>query len=497
MPMRIPAATNDEQSLRTAEAMRQLYGRLEDVLKRHRPEEYASVITQCLRKYRDSHSVPPHWALHSIEASCAYARGHNSDPVTIDRVRRVLKVYADHVDPYLAKLSEDGDADLFGLAMYREQMEIQYQWSEAELRRNEPLFDPETSIAKLAEEFHGCYGISTHSWIRCCMACAILVVHSDGSYVRREDLHRFGRPATPAEIDRFLELSSIDAKTLGESFRSKRIDTKPHLHGLVRSAFLKTPLLKINGDHYLAPLPPLIPRHSGHGLYHRMRPMASFQREFGPAFNRCVHDVAERWPGRLRVVPEKEVEKRATERSCDLIIELPDCVLAVECKATVVSADYTTLRALQGDNSTTKILEANVQLYSTAHDIRCGRYDDMGVSNVKPIVGIVVTWDTIPFANSDWYRTSILRTEDQPSLVPPIFPSDGMTRKPIVMSLTTFEALVKCLDSTPVTMLGLCGEWESVPFLTAGDWDCFLANKLNRQSDGPDGIRSAHKKTRP
>lgn len=476
--MATPTSTVDEQNLRSAAVMRQLYGRLEDVLKRHRPEEYAVVVTQCLRKYRDSHSVPPHWALHSIEASCAYARGHNSDPVTIDRVRRVLNVYANHMDPYLAKLSDDAEADLFGLAMYREQMEIQYQWSESELRRNELLFDPDTSIAKLAQEFHGCYGISTHSWIRCCMACTILVGHSEGSYVRREDLHRFGRPATPAEIGRFLELSSVDAKALGVSFRAKRTDTKPHLHGLVRSAFLETPLLRIDGEHYLAPLPPLLLRHSGHGLYHRMRQLPSFRKEFGPAFNRCVHELAEQSRDRRRVVPAKDVEDRATGNSCDLVIELPDCVLAVECKATVVSANYTTALALRQDNSTTKIRYAYGQLYGTAHDIRCGLYDDLGLSKSKPVLGIVVTWDTIPFANSDWYRTSILRPEEIAALVPPIFPSDNMTRRPIVISLTTFEALVECLNSKPVTMLGLYDEWESLPFLRGGDWDRFLANKL-------------------
>jgi len=478
--MAIPTSTVDEQNLRTAEVMRQLYGRLEDVLKRHRPEEYAAVVTQCLRKFRESHAVPPHWALHSIEASCAYARGHNSDPVTIDRVRRVLDVYANHVDPYLSKLSEDREAHLFGLAMYREQMEIQCGWSQVEGRRNVLLFDPKISIPGLAKEFHSRHGISTHSWILCCVACAKIAGDSRDSYVHREHLLQLAPSLAPLEVDRFLELSSADAKTLGTSFRTKRIDTKPHLHGLLRSEFLETPLLRIDGEHYLAPVPPLLLRHSGHGLCHRMRkpPLPSFHKEFGPAFNRCVHHLAVQSRDSLRLVPEKDVEKRATGKSCDLILELPDCLLAVECKATAVSADYTTMPALRADNSTTKIRDAHVQLYSTAHDIQCGRYDDLGVSNVKPVVGIVVTWDTIPLANSDWYRKSILRPEGITSLVPPIFPSENMTRRPIVISLATFESLVECLNSKPVTMLGLCAEWELLPFWRDGDWDRFLANKL-------------------
>ena len=235
----------------------------------------------------------------------------------------------------------------------------------------------------------------------------------------------------------------------------------------------------------LAPHPSLVLRNSGHDLYRLLRILPHFDSEFGNSFERYVGTVVRSIKGTLRCLDKRVLENLSPGKSCDFLLELPDSVLLLEAKAATFTANLLTENAIRGDNSTAKVAKAIEQLYTTAHEIREGTLQTLGIATTKPIVGIVVTYGDLPLANSRWYFDSFFLKRAETKLKPPIYPGNAMARLPIIMPIHVLELLAATITHLDASPIVLFDEKESRPFLEVGDWNTFLAAKL-RESNKKD-----------
>jgi hypothetical protein len=423
--------------------------------------------------------IRPHHLLHSIEANCVYARGQNRDSVDQNVIARVMNVYYLHRDPLQSGLLGDGKLDLFFLTMHREQIELQYSHSQDELARNQELFVSNNPIPKLSGEFLAERGLSFDVWIRLCFLAFVAANTNESRLFHRSALAECDFHTIPADqVESFLQLTSVTTRQIAERFRSMRDCTKPQFHSLIRPVFLQHPLIRLKQDIYLAPHPPLVLRHAGQGLYNAMKQLPSFGAEFGASVQRYVGKVLNCATRKLRAAGNLELEKLSPGKSCDFLVEFAESILLVESKATSFVAERLVENAILSDGSTAKIATGIEQLYTTAFDLHSGVFDSLGVDPAKPVVGIVVTFGEIPFANSSWYRDSFILKRAESKLRTPAYPSANMERWPLVMSLGTLELLLMNLNSFDAGITALCDEKDSEPYIKTGDWDQFLKSKL-------------------
>jgi hypothetical protein len=283
----------------------------------------------------------------------------------------------------------------------------------------------------------------------------------------------------PDRVDAYLKAASRAPRQIGDEFWELRKRTKPQFHSLIRSIFLKFPIVALADNTYLAPHWQIVLRHSGQGLYSAIKALPSFGKEFGRSVQRYIGKLLACADRKMRLVTNSELEKHSPGKSCDYLLEFADCVLLLESKATSFVAQHLTENAILNDGSTGKIAEGIEQLYTTAHDLRSGVFQAFGIDRDKPVIGIVATFGDIPFANSDWYFKTFVLPRAGSKLQQPIFPSVNMSRAPIVMTLGTLELLVTVLNSRLTSMTALCDEKDALPYITVGDWDAFLREKVS------------------
>jgi hypothetical protein len=477
------ASKDDIRDSDAAQTMRTFYGNLESVLKRHQPIAYAPYAAQRLAAAFERPTmlaqIRPHHLLHSIEANCAYTRKQNRDSVDSNRIARIMNVYYQHRDPLHSGLCADDKLDLLFLVMYREQIELQYSYSQDELARNQELFVSNNPMPKLSGEFLGEYGLSFDAWIRLCFFANVAATTNESRLFHRRALTECNFHSIPTDhVESFLQHASLTTRQIGDRFRGVRDSTKSQFHSLIRSAFLQYPLIRLEQDVYLAPHPPLVLRHSGQGLYNATKQLPSFGDEFGASVERYVSKLLDCASRKLRAVGNTELEKLSPGKSCDFLVEFVDSIVLVESKATSFVAERLVENAILNDGSTAKIATGIEQLYTTAFDLHSGAFDCMGVDRTKPVVGIVATFGEIPFANSGWYRDSFILKRAESKLRTPAYPSVNMQRWPLVVSLGTLELLLMNLNSFDFCVTALCDEKDSEPYIKTGDWDRFLASKL-------------------
>jgi hypothetical protein len=477
------ARIDEVRDFDAANELARFYENLETLLKRHQPRDYAIFATRQLdAAFGDPKKLAqfsPHHVLHSIQANCAYTRGHSSDPVDFNRFARVMNVYHGHRDPLKAGHLADEKFTLFFLAMHREQMEIQYFHSKATIARNYSLFIAGTPMPRLLAEFEAACGLTFDDWLSLCFIAAVAAHSSDSQPFHRDKLAKCDlHCVAPERVDRFLKAISRSPREIGDRFRSLREQTKPQFHSLIRSVFLGFPLMAFGDGTFLAPHWQLLLRHSRHGLYTAIKALPSFGKEFGSSVQQYVGQVLACAHYTVHMLRSSELEERSPGKSCDYLIEFPESILLVESKATSFAAERLVEQAILQDGSTGKIADGIEQLYTTAHDLGSGVFRPLGIDDSKPVIGVVVTFGEIPFANSDWYLNTFILTRAESKLKQPIYPSPNMQRVPIVMSISTLELLVMAMNSLGASLLSLCQEKDALPYITVGDWDTFLTQKL-------------------
>ena len=87
----------------------------------------------------------------------------------------------------------------------------------------------------------------------------------------------------------------------------------------------------------------------------------------------------------------------------------------------------------------------------------------------------------IPLVKTDWYNSLIWKRREA-ELKPPIYPNERVKGRPIVVSISTLERVVVCMNSLGVSFADLHGEKASLP-PSSGDWDAFMSSKLSQIQD--------------
>jgi hypothetical protein len=475
--------------------MIRFYESLEGVLKRHDPVEYILAMSARLRQCRDDEKkwrqTPPFRAVHSVEASCAFARGHSRDPVTLNRIFRAMNIYHEHNDP----MQHDVLASSFPhfmLLMHREQMELQYTHSHDDLGRIVAIYGQTGSLRRSSRAFRERFMLTPRQWIRLCFLtataaerdpCGFFVPESIIDYIRQNNLPE----DIPDEAVRsFLALSSRTPRQIGARFREERAKLPRYLHSSIRSALLETPLIAIGAD---APwregmvlmVRDLMFRHGGEALYRLMKGLDNFDQEIGDAVEGYVGRVLASFEGLVSLHGEEPLKTLVGGKCCDFLLELPGEILLVEVKAVSFIKTVLTENSVATDTSTRRIAEGIRQLYATAHELHTGRFETLGIDKTKPVMGIVVTLGDIPLVNTKWYFETFIMALASPKLEPPIYPSPNLARRPVSMTVRTLEQLVMVCSSLGRSLTGLYSDWCAQPELTVGDWDAYL-NQIVRDN---------------
>lgn len=283
---------------------------------------------------------------------------------------------------------------------------------------------------------------------------------------------------SPQLADKFFSHISYSVEQVKNNFLSVREKEKDAFHFLIRSVFLEKPIIDFQDGSMIAPNPDLIFVYSGEGLLKLLSSIPhsdiyiarSFESYIGALLN-CLSD-------KLKVIPSNQLEKITEGKSCDFLVETLSEIILVECKATTYTAKMFTDNAILNNNSTGKIADALVQLYTTAHDLDNGVFDSLGVRKNKPVVGLVVTFGELPLVNSKWYFKEFIMRRASPKLTAPIFPSAKMRSRPIVISVASFENLLTILNNTEINTLELAELKENKGYESVGDWNTFLSSKL-------------------
>jgi hypothetical protein len=476
----IAGASDTSQKIDAERAMWLLHAKLEAILNRHQPGDYARfAATQLAAATADPKmlaQIRPHHILHSIEANCSFTRRHNRDAVTWDCIARVMNVYHEHQDPLKAAVANL--THLF-LLMHREQIEIQHSHTHVEIARHRQIFVDGDPMPRLAREYETRQGLSFDQWLTLSFMAAAAAHSRPTCDFHRDSLAKCEFHDIPSDrVDAYLKAASRTPRQIGDEFWELRKRTKPQFHSLIRSIFLKFPLMALDDAVYLAPNWELVLRHSGQGLYKAIKALPSFGKEFGRSVQRYIGKLLSSAVGKARILTDSDLEKHSPGKSCDFLLEFADCVLLLESKATSFVAEHLTENAILNDGSTGKIAEGIEQLYTTAHDLHSGVFNAFDIDRSKPAIGIVATFGDIPFANSDWYFKTFILARAGSKLQQPIFPSMAMSRAPIVMTLGTLESLIAVLNFLPTSIVGLCGEKDSLSYMSVGDWDTFLRDKV-------------------
>ncbi len=486
------ASASDESARRDAEAavrMQGFYSRLESLLKRHQPMDYAPFASAALKAALAapdrSAPVAAHHVLHSIEANCRYTRGQNHDPVDRNRFIQVLNVYAEHADPLHPGLISQSISHFF-LVVHREQIELQHAHARGDLVRDFQLFIANSQLPQLSNDFLQQNGLTIEEWFKLSLLTWIAAERDPRCCFTKEtvlDAELVGVPLHRAE--RFFNASSRTPITIAERFRETRENLKPQFHSLIRSVFWRLRLstsVVAECLHRIRALSCVTPATVSIACF-------GFCRTLTASSATVLSGTLEPWFAASKELVDAWISESwkisRRERVVTFFLELPDSVLLLEAKAATFTANLLTENAIRGDNSTAKVAKAIEQLYTTAHEIREGTLQTLGIATTKPIVGIVVTYGDLPLANSRWYFDSFFLKRAETKLKPPIYPGNAMARLPIIMPIHVLELLAATITHLDASPIVLFDEKESRPFLEVGDWNTFLAAKL-RESNKKD-----------
>lgn len=278
----------------------------------------------------------------------------------------------------------------------------------------------------------------------------------------------------------YLEESGRTPEEVREQYLADRAAIEqPHLHACIPTGFLAYPLLRLERDEVLAPLPNLVLRRCYEGLHHVgvERIGKTFTAGLSQSFYEYVKKLLEESPRVVARIGDSELEQMCPRRACDLAIETDREILLVECKATRMNSRILATGPLQKDTAIGKVREGIDQLVETAEAIRGGLLSARLRNPNLPIVGLVVTLGEIPFANSRSLRRRILEYDSWN------FPrTHPMDLDPQIFTVKCLEALVAVEQESGDGWLEILRTKDPDNYLADGDWDVFLARRVTSKS---------------
>jgi hypothetical protein len=208
--------------------------------------------------------------------------------------------------------------------------------------------------------------------------------------------------SVPADVcDAFVRKFSLSVSELREEYRK---NAQYGINWAYSFDPLRSkPLIRLTQDVAICPIPNFLLRRATSEVYFDLvKDQTAFAKNFGPAVQQLVGDVAIRsnLSGRFTVIAETRYGSSKTPKdSADWIIEDETAALFVECKGTRARyqgiSDLTDRRFIDAEFE--RLRKFTLQLYKTLNDALSGAYPNWK-SKGKPVYPLIVTledWQTI------------------------------------------------------------------------------------------------------
>ena len=471
----------DEARVKCRNRVRDIYDNLAKKAKRIRPENFVPLLVSKFREPPKGVVLPPHVILHAIEANCSYHKDGYDEQVTWGKVTEILNIFlSEEFNPYLTYIIRK-NLNLFVQYIHRTQLDIQKtESSRKHLVRYWKLFAENEFAPKLFSNFENKYGISVEKWFRYSFG-AYAMLRKDLTISRYSIKIEKPLPFSNDDFQKYFDLSVLTTEQVKERYFESRKNIDPEFYFLIRSCFLERPILQLSNNKLISPIPELIFRHVGFGLYGLFESLDEDGYYIGKSLQAYTRSVLEDLKIKKVLIDNNSLEKLAKgQKSCDYILSTEHENILIECKATIFKVNTLSQNAIAKHTSTTNICRGIDQIHKTLDQIEEGKFDSLSIDKKKPFIGIILTLGEIPEANSDWYSEEIIPNNMMgKKLANYDDVSKLIVRKPLILSVNALENLITYMNNSNESLVSIYDQKEKKGYFATGDWEIFLSHKLS------------------
>lgn len=463
--------------------------RIGSLLMRHDPSEYVPLAARKLAWVLENTAErgrywPPHFLLHSMELCCAVHRRGYAQPITEERLRKIIRAYQDLEAPTAEwLLPGDQPFERFFAALKRQQLRVQYGAGEYDLARSLFVFGGEGRMKRSQRQFVSATGLTFDQWVFVCWQ--ILLGCKANRSVRwpKANLMKLTRWVSEEALERALDQLSCSPEQVREEYERIHAAGRLQYDPFLPSVFFTRPLFRVSDDEYVV-------IHMGSIARRSWEAIAEFctqdsGNEMGRSFEAYVRKVLGELSVDRILLTQKQLKRRVQGDVCDAALLDPEWSLLIEAKTATSVTDVPSESALVGHGSTSTVLKAVGQISSTAHGIAKGAVDKIcpGVSR-RPIVGAVVTLGELDFPNSRWYWDHVLQARAVCDGKPGLPGITHMAAKPQIVDATDFEQLVLSIRDHGIDPVAEFQKKEATPEHRGTDWKIYLYHLLGETPGG-------------
>ena len=471
----------DEARVKCRDRVLNIYDNLAKKAKRIRPENFVPLLVSKFREPPKGVVLPPHVILHAIEANCSYHKNGYDEQVTWGKLAEILNIFlSEEFNPYLTYIISK-NLNLFVQYIHRTQLDIQKtESSRKHLVRYWKLFAENEFTPKLFSNFENKYGISVEKWFRYSLG-AYAMLRNDLMISRYSIKIGENLPFSNDDFQKYFDLSILTKEQVKERYFESRKNIEPEFYFLIRTCFLERPILQLSNNKLISPIPELIFRHVGYGLYGLLKSLDKDGYYIGKSLQAYTRRVLEDLKTKKVLIDNISMEKIAKDqKSCDFLLSTEHENILIECKATIFKVNTLSQNAIAKHTSTTNICRGVDQIHKTLDQIEEGKFDSLIIDKKKPFIGIILTLGEIPEANSDWYYEKIIPNNMMgKKLANYDDASKLIIRKPLILSVNALENLITYMNNSNESLVSIYDQKEKKGYFVTGDWERFLNHKLS------------------
>lgn len=476
---RIDSLTEDQARREAQLNSIKIYDELEKKAEKIKPEVFVPHIVSFFNDPERELVIAPHIYLQAIEANCAFYKEVYDEMIDWNKFADIVNLCIKLEEKntfYLWAIHKN--INLFYQFVNRIQFEIQKTgFSKTHLARYWKLFYDNPFTPNLCDQFEVRYKISIKNWFLSSL-CTYTVFYKSLVASKKIVLPDWIN-LTANDIHSYLSYNVCSVIETKERY----IDIRKHLpnefHFLIRSIFTERPILELNQNAMIAPIPELIIRNIGKGLITLFEQIDKDGYYLGQSFERYTESILKCLKTSLKLYTKNELERQPEgQKNCDFLIITPTENILLECKAIDFRVRTLTEKAISNSSATTRIIGAIEQLSNTYNNIKTGQFNLNGLDNTKPFVGIIVTLGEFPGFNTDWFFEKVIPSNNTKNKTKDRVRSFLQSNRPVVLSIDCLEELVMYLNSCSQSLIDLYDFKTKQDYFMTGDWDAFLSNKL-------------------
>ncbi|OHB53094.1 MAG: hypothetical protein A2Y10_06880 [Planctomycetes bacterium GWF2_41_51] len=462
--------TEEQVRCLTRFKMRRFFDEIEKKAKRLKPEKFIPYVLKFFHNPMRREIIGPHTILQAIEANCAYHKSGYDEEIThkkfADIINLIMKSEEEN-DFYLWSIHNR--LEIFFQFINRIQIEVQKTgFSKYYLSRYWNLFYDNDHIRKMHNDFENIYKISVEKWFLC--SFAMYAMFAKDFIIPKEFKISSSMSIDENDISTYLNFSCYSVAEIQERYFETRKNIKEEFHFLVRTVFVERPIVLLDGDQLVAPVPELLFRHMGHGLNDLFEKIdSSYGCYLGKAFQEytkktlnCLSNVV--------LYSNEELEKlSAGDKSCDFLLATQSENILIECKAIDLKVRTLTENAIFNSNAFSKIKDGICQIDNTLNNIMNGKLCLPGIDTKKPFLKMVVTFGEMFGFNSDWIFNK---------MCPQINYDEEKNLKPMIFSIAGLEKFVLYIENSSESLIDIYHAKRKDGYFATGDWDNYLSSKI-------------------